>query len=114
MRQMELLTSVYGTFTARVLVARLYDEGIDAQLRGPLDSPYSLTVGDMARIDVFVPPEQVEDARFVLLVNEVEEATTLPERPRLRRGLAFWGAILAAVCAMAALAAPLAHWLSGT
>jgi hypothetical protein len=114
MRQMELLTSVYGSFTARVLVARLYDEGIDAELRGPVDSPYGLTIGDLARIDVFVPPDQVEDARFVLLVNEVEEATTLPERPRLRRGLAVWGAALAAVCALGALAAPFAHWLSGT
>src|SRR5262245_40312173 len=60
----EQLTSVCGSFEARVLAARLYDEGIDAELRGALDSPYGFTVGDMARIDVFVPEEQAEDARF--------------------------------------------------
>jgi len=76
---MEQLTSVCGSFEARVLAARLYDEGIDAELRGALDSPYGFTVGDMARVDVFVPTDQAEDAQLVLLANEVDAATELPE-----------------------------------
>lgn len=76
---MEQLTSVCGSFEARVLVARLYDEGIDAELRGALDSPYGFTVGDLARIDVYVPVDQAQDAQLVLLANAVDAATELPE-----------------------------------
>ncbi len=76
---MEQLTSVCGSFEARVLVARLYDEGIDAELRGALDSPYGFTVGELARIDVFVPEDQAEAAQFVLLADAVDAATELPE-----------------------------------
>ena len=49
------LTSVSGSFSAHLVAARLQSEGIDVQLRGALDGPYGLTVGDMARVDVFVP-----------------------------------------------------------
>jgi hypothetical protein len=76
---MERLTSVCGSFEARVLAARLCDEGIDAQLRGALDSPYGFTVGDMARVDVYVPADQAEDAQYVLLATAVDAATELPE-----------------------------------
>ncbi len=86
---MEQLTCVCGSFEARVLAARLYDEGIDAQLRGALDSPYGFTVGDLARIDVYVPADQAEDARLVKLATAVDAATALPE-PRRRRGLTVW------------------------
>src|SRR3954454_4933914 len=73
------LTQVHGSFAARVLLARLTDEGIDARLRGPVDGPYRFTVGEMARIEVYVPEDQIEDDAFVLLANEVEDATALPE-----------------------------------
>lgn len=86
---MEQLTWVCGSFEARVLAARLYDEGIDAELRGALDSPYGFTVGDLARIDVYVPTDQAEDARLVMLANEVDAATELPE-PRRRPRLTVW------------------------
>ena len=76
---MEQLTWVCGSFEARVLAARLYDEGIDAELRGALDSPYGFTVGDLARIDVYVPTDQAEDAQLVMLAIEVDAATELPE-----------------------------------
>ncbi|MGH9026703.1 MAG: hypothetical protein ACRDWD_11415, partial [Acidimicrobiia bacterium] len=65
--EMQLLTWVGGSFAARVLEARLRSEGIDVELRGALDGPYGLTVGDMARVDVFVPVDQIDDARLVLL-----------------------------------------------
>jgi hypothetical protein len=66
------LTSVQGTFSAHVLRARLISEGLDVTLRGALANPYALTVGDMARIDVYVPEDQVEDASYVMLVGEVD------------------------------------------
>ena len=59
---MQRLTWVSGSFSAHVLRARLCSEGIDAELRGPVDGPYALTVGAMARVDVYVPADQMEDA----------------------------------------------------
>jgi hypothetical protein len=103
---MEQLTSVCGSFAARVLAARLYDEGIDAELRGALDSPYGFTVGDMARIDVFVPTDQAEDAQLVLLANAVDDATELPE-PRSRRRPLTWPFWIVLVAVVVAAVAPL-------
>ena len=47
-------------------------EGIDAELRGPVDGPYALTVGDLARVDVYVPADQMDDAQLVVLAAEVD------------------------------------------
>jgi hypothetical protein len=74
---MTLLTSVAGSFRAHVLLARLEAEGIDAQLRGALDGAYGFTMGDLARVDVFVPEEQLDDAKYVMLADEVD-ATLAP------------------------------------
>jgi hypothetical protein len=95
---MEQLTWVCGSFEARVLAARLYDEGIDAELRGALDSPYGFTVGDLARVDVYVPTEQAEDARLVMLATAIDDATELPE-PRGRRPMVWplWVVLVAMV-----------------
>jgi hypothetical protein len=76
--RMTPLTSVAGAFRARVLAARLQSEGIDAQLRGLLDSPYGFTVGDMARVEVYVPEDELADAQFVLLADEVDAALVAP------------------------------------
>jgi len=75
---MQRLTWVSGSFTAHVVRARLHSEGIDAELRGPVDGPYALTVGEMARVDVYVPSDQMDDARLVLLVDEVDAALAAP------------------------------------
>jgi hypothetical protein len=75
---MKRLTCVSGSFAAHVLRARLYSEGIDAELRGAVDGPYLLTVGDMARVEVYVPSDQMEDAQLVLLVGEVDAALAAP------------------------------------
>ena len=69
---MTRLTSVHGSFAAHVLAARLVSEGFDVELRGALCNPYPVTIGDLARVDVFVPADQVSDASYVLLVNEVD------------------------------------------
>jgi hypothetical protein len=84
---MTRLTSVYGSFRARVMAARLENEGFDVQLRGALDSPYGLTVGEMARVDVYVPDEQFNEASLVLLVAEVDEADEIldDDRPPIRQ-----------------------------
>ncbi len=72
------VTSVNGAFRARVLKARLESCGIDARLTGALDGVYGFTVGDMARVDVYVPEEQLDDARYVLLAGEVDAAMAAP------------------------------------
>jgi hypothetical protein len=108
---MEQLTSVCGSFEARVLAARLYDEGIDAELRGALDSPYGFTVGDMARIDVYVPVDQAQDAQLVLLATAVDAATELPE-PRHRARPITWPLWIVLLAVVVAAAAPLVHLLA--
>jgi hypothetical protein len=79
---MTRLTSVYGAFRARVMAARLDDEGFDVELRGAVDGPYALTVGELARVDLFVPDDQVEEASLVLLVTEVDEVDDLLDDDR--------------------------------
>jgi hypothetical protein len=105
------LTTVHGTFAAQVLVARLADEGIDARLRGPVGSPYQFTMGDLARIEVLVPDDQAEDAAYVLLVNDVEDATELPEPrfgPRTR-----WVALAAVLVVVVAAVSPIVRYVGG-
>jgi hypothetical protein len=76
------LTSVYGSFRASVMAARLVDAGFDVEMRGALNSPYGLTVGDMARIDLYVPDDQVDEATMLLLVDEVDEADDILDDDR--------------------------------
>ena len=82
---MTRLTSVNGAFGAHVLAARLADEGFDVELRGPGTGPYGqgLTIGDMARVDLYVPEDQIDEASYVLLVTEVDNL--LDDEPRARR-----------------------------
>jgi hypothetical protein len=75
---MHQLTWVSGSFSAHLLAARLQSEGIDVQLRGAVDSPYGLTVGAMARVDLYVPEDQLEDAQLVMLASEVDAALAAP------------------------------------
>jgi hypothetical protein len=101
---MRQVTWVSGSFTAHLLAARLRSEGIDVQLRGAVDGPYGLTVGDMARVDVWVPADQLDDASLVLLATEVDAALAAPSewahagedaRPRRRWLLLVSVAVLA-------------------
>ena len=109
------LTSVHGSFTAHVLAARLTSEGIDVELRGALGGAYGLTVGDMARIDLYVPEEQMEDARLVLLASEIHAAMDpggSDERAR-PTGFAFtWAWVAALVLIVVAVLAPLLRFLA--
>lgn len=67
------VATVSSPNTAHVLAARLESEGIGCRLTGGVDSPYRLTVGPMARVDLWIRPEDVEDARTVLLAAEVDD-----------------------------------------
>jgi hypothetical protein len=109
-RSMVPLTTVSGSFRAHVVAARLESEGIDAQLRGALDGPYGLTMGDMARVDVYVPAEQLDDAKYVLLADEVDASmgaptdwwdAGTPPRPRSR-----WPWLVALLLLTVAVVAP--------
>jgi len=112
------LTWVAGAFRARVLAARLESEGIDAQLRGALDGPYGLTMGDMARVDVYVPEDKLSEARYVLLADEVDATLLAPtdwwdagSERSTRPGWLWW--VAAAMLALAVLGAflgTLRHW----
>jgi len=93
--RMTRLTTVGGAFAARVLQARLEDEGLTVALRGCIDGPYAFTVGAMGGVEVFVAEGDLEDAKLILLVTEVDSALDRPprsERPPTTRGLerAFW------------------------
>jgi hypothetical protein len=96
---MARLTTVGGSFAARVLEARLQDEGLTVALRGCVDSPYAFTVGAMSRVDVFVAEDDMEDAKLVMLITEVDSVLDLPpqrERPRDAWGdRAFWVVLVA-------------------
>lgn len=72
------VTSVHGAFPARVLQACLASCGIDARLSGSADGVYGITVGDIARVDLYVPEEQLDDARYVLLAAEVDATLAAP------------------------------------
>src|SRR5436305_15336780 len=118
--EMTPLTSVAGAFRARVLAARLQSEGIDSQLRGALVNPYGLTVGDMARVDVYVPEDQLADARYVLLADETDATLAAPtewwnagaDRPAEHRRLWLrWiAAALLAIAVLGTLLGAVRHW----
>jgi hypothetical protein len=111
------LTSVHGSFTAHVLAARLNSEGIDVELRGALGAAYGLTVGDMARVDLYVPAEQMDDARLVLLASEVDAAMEPamdgeadpagPGGGSLPVRVVVWPWVVAVILLVAAVVAPL-------
>ena len=107
------LTSVNGTFGAHVLAARLVDEGFDVELRGPgTGGPYGqgLTIGDMARVDVYVPDDQLDEASYVLLVTEVDNV--LEDDPPRQVSWSLWR-VVAAVLLFAVLAAAIGEVVSG-
>jgi hypothetical protein len=62
------LTTVGSAFEGRVLVARLGADGILAQLRGAGDGPYPLP----GLVEVLVVADQAEEARELLLADQVE------------------------------------------
>jgi hypothetical protein len=70
------LTTVGSSFEGRVIVARLGADGILAQLRGADDGPYPLP----GLVEVLVDADQAEEARELLLADQVEAMFEDPER----------------------------------
>ncbi len=62
------LTIVGSTFEARVVVARLGADGILTQLHGNRDGPYPLP----GPVEVLVASDQFDEARELLLADQVE------------------------------------------
>src|SRR4051812_46148951 len=93
---------VSNGFHARVVAARLGSEGIVTQLRGGIDSPYPM--GD---IDVLVGEDDLDDAKAILLADEVESAFEDEEEPDAgRRRIGPWlAAGLAALLVVADIVA---------
>jgi hypothetical protein len=117
--RMTPLTQVAGTFRAQVLAARLRSEGIASELRGAIGGAYGFTVGDMARVDVYVPEDALDDARYVLLADEVDAALAAPtewwdagvEQERPNRHWLWWvAAALLAVALSGPLVTMATHW----
>jgi hypothetical protein len=70
------LTTVAGSFPARVLAARLRSEGVRSELHGAGSGPYPLP----GVVDVLVPADQLLLAREILLADAVD-ALFVPSRP---------------------------------
>ena len=71
--RMVRLATVGTSFHARVIAARLGSEGIVTDLRGNIDGLYP--VGD---VHVYVDQADLEEAREILLVDDVESAFDEP------------------------------------
>jgi putative signal transducing protein len=93
---LRLLITAGDDFEASVLRARLRSEGIDATLAGSLGGLYGPR-GPMARVDVYVAEECLDDARLVLLADEIDA----PDLVATRRAPEWsWGWRLAALVAL--------------
>ena len=69
-----LLTSTANAFEAKVIAARLQAEGLEPELRGAVDGPYPFLVGGMAGAEVWIPEDELDDARLVMLATEIDNA----------------------------------------
>jgi hypothetical protein len=98
-------------FHARVIAARLGSEGIITQLRGGMDSPYP-----MGAVEVLVGEDELEAAKELLLVDEVEAAFPADdvddEEPHVRRRhIGVWVALaLAGLLVLADIATIAGRW----
>jgi hypothetical protein len=99
-------------FHARVIAARLGSEGIVTQLRGGIDSPYP-----MGAVEVLVGEDDLEDAKALLLADDVESAFTEDddedddEPSYSRRRVGAWVAlVLAGLLVLADVAALAGRW----
>jgi hypothetical protein len=72
------LTTVGSTFEARVVMERLGAEGILTQLRGARDGVYPLP----GPVEVLVIADQAEEARELLLADQVEALFDEPDDGR--------------------------------
>jgi hypothetical protein len=75
------LCSANGSFHARVIAARLGADGVLAVLRGATDGPYPID----HPVEVLVPVDELDVARELLMVDDIEAPTDVLPRPSVRR-----------------------------
>jgi len=95
---------------ARITVARLESEGIEARVPGEGLGPYRLTVGDLAATEVWVAEDRLEEAREIMLASEIDGITdpAVPSERGMPTGMMVLGAVaLLAVVAYRILSAVL-------
>lgn len=68
-----LLGKVGDPTTARLMVARLESEGIEARLHGESLGPYAFTVGQMAVTEIWVAADRLDEATEVMIAAEVDD-----------------------------------------
>ena len=99
------LTSAANTFQARVIAARLGAEGVLWELRGNVDGPYPV-----GRVDILVDQDDLDTARELLLIDDVERAFEGGDEVDLRAPRELWFVLLAFLAVAAfTLARVLAH-----
>ena len=72
--QLVLLARVSDPATAQLLAARLESEGIQVRMHGEWMGPYRLTVGAMAETELWVPEDDIDISRTVMMAAEIDEA----------------------------------------
>jgi hypothetical protein len=88
-----------GTFHARVIAARLGADGVLAVLRGASDGPYPIE----HEVEVLVPVDELDVARELLLVDDIEAPVDRLPRASARRAWLLIGLlVLLSFCAAAA------------
>ena len=86
------LATVQSGFEAKVMAARLGAEGIVWELKGAVDGPYP-----MGPVTVLVDEHDIDVARELLLVDEVEAAFEAGDEHVGRPPIFVWLAIAAVV-----------------
>jgi Putative prokaryotic signal transducing protein len=86
------LATVQSSFEAKVIAARLGAEGIVWELRGNVDGPYP-----MGPVAVLVDADDLDVARELLLVEEVESSFEDAGDRSARPPLFIWLAVAAVV-----------------
>lgn len=94
------LCTARGSFHARVIAARLGADGILAQVRGAVDGPYPIE----REVEVLVPVDDLDVARELLLVDDIE--APMDRLPRVTRR-PVW--LLVAVLVVVSFCAAVAH-----
>ena len=73
------LAVVADLMTARMAVALLGSEGIEARVLGDGLSPYRLTVGDLATTEVWVAADRLQEAAEIMLIAEIDGLEPPPD-----------------------------------
>jgi hypothetical protein len=63
---------------AHLSVAVLADAGIDARLHGESLGPYPVTIGRLAITQIWVHPDDIDEARLVMLESEIDHTLGEP------------------------------------